>query len=288
MKLKGNTYVFITFLIAFIPSVYGGNNADVITIPFQLVKGLIILEAEVDHVYGKYIFDTGAEMIMLNSDHVKGKKAPIESLNGEVNTYETEIENFRIGNIQKKNVAAFITNLSAIESYVEMDIEGILGCNIFVPKSIYINYLTETIEVSESLIKEKQIVDLHQSPFRFESGLPIVEVSIGAAKYNFILDSGASSHFIDFHLLDIASDLFTASGIKVDIVTASTEIKTVEKVYLDHFLLGEAITRHQLFCPKDFSAFSKNMDIKVSGIISLSQMAKNQVAIDLDKNLIYF
>ncbi len=265
-----------------------GTPSKDINVPFKLVKGLIIVEVEFENRVGNFIFDTGAEELLMDLEYTSGEKVEFSSLNGTITTYKTEIRNVALGNIKKKKVDAFVTNLSAIESFLDMEIEGIMGCDFFIPNSVIIDFEKGKLRVTEEEIIADNMWQFNKTKFKFTSGLPIVEVSLDGQKYLFCLDSGASSHFIDTKLVNKNPHLFTNTGNQVDIVTASTRIQSVEKVSSQSLKLGNEKLQSTIFCPKDFEEFNRHTDKYISGIVSLTQLSTRYLAIDLKRNVIYY
>jgi hypothetical protein len=259
-----------------------------LNVPFKLVKGLIVIEVEFENKLGNFIFDTGAEDLLVDLEYTSGEKVEFSSLNGTITTFKTEIRNVALGNIRKKKVDAYVTNLKAIETFLDMEIEGIMGCNFFIPNSVIIDFEKGKLRITEKEIIKENMWQFNQLEFKFSTGLPVVEVVVNHKTHLFYLDSGATSHFIDTGIVDEFPDLFTKTGEVVDIITASTQKHSVEKVSSSDLILGVSALKSGLFCPKDFSEFNRHTDENISGIISLTQLSTRYLAIDLKRNVIYY
>ena len=259
-----------------------------INVPFKLVKGLIIVEAEFNSQTGNFIFDTGAEDLLLDLEYTSGEKVEFSSLNGTITTFRTEVENVTVGAMKKKKVDAYITNLTAIESFLGMEIDGILGCSFFIPNSVIIDFHKGQLRISEKEIVDDNMWQFDRVDFKFSSGITTVQVKINEVPYTFCLDSGATSHFVDDKVVSNHPQLFNPTGETVDIVTASTFTEPVNKVSASSFILGTKEHESAIFCPKDFTDFNRNTDKEISGIISLTKLSKRYLAIDLKNNRIYY
>ena len=113
-------------------------HAD-ITVPFEMVNGLILVEAEMNGVVGNYIVDSGSNGILLNGT---GKKSDIsyQTLSSTLEGSETRIESFKVGEFELDQLLGFSTDLSNLETYLEKPIDGILGCAIFNPNSVLFDF----------------------------------------------------------------------------------------------------------------------------------------------------
>ena len=93
MKLK-LVYIFLLYLSTLSTGICVENPASKnINIPFSLVRGLILIEVEVNSEIGTFIFDTGSNVIFINKEHKGEKKYELSSLTGSIISYKTEIEN---------------------------------------------------------------------------------------------------------------------------------------------------------------------------------------------------
>jgi predicted aspartyl protease len=282
-------YLFLIYLSCLNSSLYSITEISTdINIPFDLVKGLIVMEVEVDGVSGNYIFDTGADGVLLNSSDRRISSTHFSSLNGEVEAFETRIEDLRVGKFHKENIEAFFTDLKGIEDYIGITLNGILGCSFFIPNNVIIDFQKGILRISRRELKEDNMWQFNSLQFSFMAGVPVVEASINREKMLFILDSGATSHFIDNKLIERLSAYFSGTGEIVDIITTGNFSSSIEKVSLKELSLDKVKLSDEIFCPKNFDYLNDNLDKKVSGLLSLSALTKRFVTIDLKKNKIYF
>lgn len=271
---------FFVFCMLSIPS-YGN-----ISIPFELINGLIIVEAEINGAAGSYIIDSGSNGILLNGSSQESNVS-YQTLTSTLEGSETKIESFKVGDFEVNELHGFSTDLSNLEVYLDKSIAGILGCSIFTPNSILFDFSASTMIISEQDSKAIETEGFANLSFDIIDDLPIVELNIQGEDYTFILDSGASSHFVDADLLDTHSDILEPTGVQKSIVTAGGKDQMAKEYFLHNIKIGDSSTTLSAF-EKDFSLVSSTLGKDISGLLSLSKLSSGLVYIDLKSNKLFY
>ena len=73
------------------------SNKGNFSIPFELINGLTIIEAEIDGVHGKYLLDTGSDGIIIDGETDSKNQNTIVSLGGESKSKTQELKLVRVG-----------------------------------------------------------------------------------------------------------------------------------------------------------------------------------------------
>jgi len=188
------------FVSAYADAVFEG----VLTIPFTKSNGLMLVEAEVEGQAGYFIFDTGADALLLNSTHypqLSVAQKDFQTLTGTMPTQASQVETFKMGKLQLSDIPAFGTDLNNLELQTILPISGIIGANLFSADFIEIDNEDQVIrcyandaflDVSKKKVSAKIIV---------EQGMTLVPIKIEGKYYNFCLDTGASVSLIDAELM---------------------------------------------------------------------------------------
>lgn len=254
-------------------------------IPFQMIHGLIIVEAEYNEVKGNFIVDTGSSDVILDQQQNRASVI-MKTLDKEYELGEVNIKNLRVGSIFHSTMHAFTADLENLESYTDMDIAGILGTNAFAPRSIEINYMDGVLIISEDEVKVETYENLHVVPFRMQDGVPVVEINIGSRKKVFILDTGATSHFIDSKVL--GNDV---SHVKTDgtrsVTTAFSASSSASVVVMKGLQIGDKQFEKQVMLSMPFDHLNDAASQKISGLISLNKLSP-RVILDLKRMVILF
>lgn len=255
-------------------------------IPFELINGLMIIEAEINGELGNYILDSGSNGILLNSKSEKSEVS-FQTLSGIAEGSETKISSLRLGNFESKELLGFTTDLSNLEIYIDKRLSGILGCAVFSPRSLEFNFDMEQLIISDQRIDVNLTQGLNSVNYKLVDDLPIGEVMIDGQLRSFILDTGASSHFIDIHLILELGGNTSKTGITKDIITASGASSISEEYRISNHEI-EAAAKPMLAFAKDFSILSKELGKKIDGIISLSKLSKSVIYFDIVDKKVYY
>jgi hypothetical protein len=265
---------------------FGYNGICSSDIKFEMVNGLMIIEAEIDGERGDYIFDTGADAVILNKQKKNGIPISFNSLSGNLDAYETKIKKIYFGDLVMEKIVGFISDLSSLESYTNRKINGILGSGILHSHLIEIDYCKKSILIHDDYSDKKHSSYRRSLPFKMDAGVPIAKIIIENRAYNFILDSGASAHFVTQRVIDENSDKFFGTGEMVMIATAGKDQVTSNKYFLRSMILEKGEVNNLKFCVFDNSSYNTQNDY--DGIISFSQLGVSRILIDLKNNNVQF
>lgn len=198
------------------------------SVPFELINGLIVIEAEVNGETGNYILDSGSNGILLNSMSEKSDVS-YQTLSGIAEGRETEIRTIKLGSFESQELLGFSTDLSMLEIYIEKKLAGILGCSVFTPSSLEFNFSESQLIISNKVVDPSVVAGMNVLDYSLVDDLPIGELIVDGKKRSFILDTGASSHFVDFELIGELGSKINKTGITKNILTASGETTSSEE-----------------------------------------------------------
>lgn len=128
---------------------------------------------------------------------------------------------------------------------------------------------------------------MNKISFEVSHDLPMIEVNIGDKAWVFILDSGASSHFINQNILNENAVNSRPTGIEKSIYTAAGKggISKEFEVFDCGIGLENVVLRA---FSKDFSHFETLLDKPIGGLISLSKLGNGKVYLDVKTNVLYY
>ncbi|MFT4532778.1 MAG: hypothetical protein ACJA1A_000450 [Saprospiraceae bacterium] len=255
-------------------------------VPFELINGLIVIEAEIDGVVGNYILDSGSNGILLNS---KAEKSDVSyrTLSGVAEGSETKINSLKLGNFESNELLGFSTDLSNLEIYIDKNLAGILGCAVFTPSSLEFNFTEERLIISDKKVDSKLVEGMSSMSYKLVDDLPIGELVIDGKKRSFIIDTGASSHFIDSNLIAQLGSQAIKTGIIKNILTASGESSFSEEYTISSLGFGKSKSLMNAFS-KDFSGLSRELGESIHGLISLSKLSNKIIFFDIVNKKIYY
>ncbi len=180
-------------------------NANTTRIPFKVVDQLIVVEAELLNKKGNFIIDTGAETLILNSQHFKTfslKNKDGEETYGVNGTIETVKEKFikslSINDLNLNKLNADVVNLSHFERIKRIDLLGIIGFSILKNFEVFIDMHLNQITLScvdkdgEKLSERVYAEKIHDSiSFKLKKHTIIIDGFIGGRPVKMGIDTGA-------------------------------------------------------------------------------------------------
>lgn len=280
-------FSIFVFLYFFSPFLRGESTI----IPFRLVNNLIIIEANIETYTGNLILDTGSDGFFVDQ-RLSGKansKTEFSTLNGVQSVSACTVKSLTVGRISKKNLEAFHTNLSHLESVLAIDLAGIIGVELFNPHSLFIDFENKQIHFFKKESRQAAENNLHEADFSIVNNIPVVKIKMDDHTYNFIFDSGASVHVVDESLVKKHGQLFSKTSDQVNFLTLENSSAMDMYYYrLKQLELGTSFITNTKCLVKDFSGIQPDFGIAIHGIISMSNLNKTGIVMDFKKMKIFY
>lgn len=257
-------------------------------IPFKLAGGLIIVNAQINDTNGNFIIDTGSSDIIINQqEKTNSKNQTISTLGQDENIGEKHIESLSIGSVNLNNIKVLSADLESVEKYVKMSIEGIIGTKTFFPNSIEIDYNLNVMTISQEEVAEHLSEDMYVTSFKMNNEVPVIKIMIAGKAYNFILDSGATTHFIDNKVVGTLDTVFVDALKEVNITTTFSSENKAKVNYANKIFIGDKEYKETRFLAMSFDSLNKMSDIEIHGLISMRALS-NRIILDLKQKEILF
>jgi hypothetical protein len=226
-----------------------------VLIPFHLVNGYILIDAEVNHVKGKFIFDTGTPLnFMINNNLVPLDKDAFvvrgAAGSGQVlDVYRSDIASIKIiqANLEFKNLQNVThTNFSFLQDSIASDILGTFGYGIMKDYVVTIDYDRQFIKMDSDLKERPDLNKITAFHFINEGNYP--EVTFTAAngrKIQAYFDTGSQG------VMKYSKSLFS-----------ELSAENLLEVYSTGFLYGYAKPGFQTYSIRNLSYNSVVFDLK--------------------------
>lgn len=263
------------------------NTAEYMHVPFTEINGLIVVEAILNDEKGNYIFDTGANEIILNGIEQQTTEL-FDTPTGSTTAATKSIKKITVGTYTKENLDAFVIDLSSIESYLQVRVDGIIGSEFFLPNNIMVDFEAQMITLSELPFSNVESKATQKFNFEIQEELIILQCAFGKKDLKFVLDSGSSLSTID---LSVYNSLFAGKkGITeqlVDLYTATDNKQTTRKAVLENIRIGDYALGHVSFMINDLSAINENLFVQVDGILNLQSLKADKVIINMPDRTLF-
>jgi len=288
LKLNNKIYrllIALCITILYNASLIASANRAIV-IPFELINGLTIIEAEVDGIYGRFLLDTGSDGIFIDGI-VKETDQSILTLGGTTAIETRSLNEVIVGSFIQNDLEAQIISLEPIEEHLGIDLKGIIGGHVFLPKVVIMDFQKSIITLSDRLTRLDKKMYENQVDIKIQNQIPIATIQIEGKNYNFALDSGSSIHFIDASLLEKLNGITRVNATSTMKCLANKN-EHIQNVRINSFSLGDADFKQQLCLPRSFAHVNAGVGANLHGIISLSQLSKEVVVIDYARGKMWF
>ena len=194
--------VFILILGLTKTSAFGpGLNYDKpVSTSFDLVRGIILVQAEMDGEKANFILDTGSPMMILNekaNQHTSELQA--NTLNGGLTGEWKKINQFSWAGVHKFNMNALSMDISHLEYVTDKPIKGLIGYEFFGDFDLMLDFENKVA----TLVPPTYVTSVEkwrlksQIGFELEGHIPVIHAHIGDVHLRMGLDTGAGTNLLD-------------------------------------------------------------------------------------------
>ncbi|MCB0522205.1 MAG: hypothetical protein H6577_13885 [Lewinellaceae bacterium] len=168
--------------------------------PFEVIKGLLIVKAEINGEEGNFILDTGSPMMILNSRPGESQKSShAKSLSGEISGQWEKIDEFSWAGIQKFGMEALCTDICHLETIAGKPLRGLIGYEFFGNLDLLLDFERQVLRLMPPGFSDNMEGGgpALQIPFTIVGHLAVIEAKIGEASFRLGLDTGAGINLLD-------------------------------------------------------------------------------------------
>ncbi len=166
---------------------------------FELVRGMVVVQAELDREPASFILDTGSPMMILNGRENEAKAIQVASLHGSMAGDWKTIASFSWAGVQKYELPALTTDIGALEMVTNRPIAGLIGYKFLEDFDLLIDFEKQLVTLvphgKPAIMKGWSLKS--QIPFTMAGHLPVIEAQIGNKKLRLGLDTGANTNMLD-------------------------------------------------------------------------------------------
>ena len=161
-------------------------------IKFTTVKSVIVLPFKIDGVSKNFLFDTGADLSLIQRDTILGRKGNYSgAANQKMKLGNEFVKSLKICTIDFQNTFAGNGNLEGLKQQIP-NFGGIIGQPIISKANWLINYPKKTLQISNTDITDTSFKTIH---IKREGGAPYTFITIDGSQQKVIVDFGSSSDF---------------------------------------------------------------------------------------------
>jgi len=265
---------------------------ETIVIPLKRAGRIFLIEAAVDGVAGNFVFDTGADKMVLNKTYFRKDLIAFEGGGGGLTgnsqpIYIAQVKRISASGLLIENQTVDVTELGQIENRRGVKILGLMGMTLFSGMSMEIDLLNgylKLVRLSKKGEASDTSVKIDSSDFKGRVELVrrimFVKATVGGKNLDFCLDTGAESNVISsaapkkvFETLSISgrSELTGVGGSSSEILYGT----------MNEFMLGTMNLAPMQTIVANLTALSQAYDYPVGGILGYDFFEQGIVCINL-------
>ncbi len=268
---------------------YNEYKSDVTIAPFELLQGMIVVQAKVNGEMGSFILDTGAPSMVIDKKEKSGEKVAARGVGGEMTVGKTELREFSFGNIHRKDLESYVLDISQLEINCGRDLMGLIGYDILQQYELLFDYAQQLIHIYPA----NETAGFHKNkaskviPFVLHGHVPVVVVKIGGKKAYLGVDSGAAVNLLDqdylskiedSHLADVCEEWLTGLDNQKHLVVAADVRQSSIKG-------NEFPAMRYLFT--DMSSIEEHFGSRLDGLLGYPFFKSQKISINYKKRKIY-
>ncbi len=159
---------------------------------FSTAKGLVLIPAKIDGEQKNFLFDTGADLTVIQRTTLKGDISKIKGASKRKMELGKEIvESIEIGTINFRNTYAWNGDMKGLKEQIN-NFGGIIGQPIISKANWLINYPLKKIEISNENLADNSFQSIE---IKRKGGVPYTYITLNGTKYKVVIDLGSTSLF---------------------------------------------------------------------------------------------
>ena len=271
---------------------------EIITVPMEIRDNVIVVTAKLNGIERKFIFDSGATSLYLNSqyfskDTVNTISSGSKGVNSSISKQDiVHIDSFDFYGIKTQNKDFVMSDLSHLLK--DEGIYGLIGYQVVKDYDWLFDYANKTL----TLIKPDKTADYinkmqyttYEIPIQMTSEtshIPFVKGKIGTEEVSLGIDCGAAANLLDVALFDKLknnlTDITTA-----ELTGASKQKADVRKASIKSLAIGEKLFENVPTVFNDMSHLNASWENKIDGLIGYEILSKQKTIVSLRNKKIIF
>ncbi len=270
---------------------FSGNNSrdKSILTKFELVRGIILVEAEIDGKVANFILDTGSPMMILNEKAAEDAGLQANTLQGSLAGEWKQINTFAWAGVRKFNMKALSLDISHLEFMTEKPIKGLIGYDFFADFDLMLDFENRLVMLvphgKVGVEKRKLTAEL---PFELEGHIPVIEANIGDVPLRLGLDTGAGTNLLDLNLKNKIAPRLMVPVKNASVVGLSAGANTIFAANILETTVADKHYPNMQYVFSDLSSLKNLADNEVDGLLGFPFFESQKLTINYGRKVIYF
>lgn len=276
---------------------FEASARDIISIPMEIVDGLIIVTAKLDGFERKFILDSGAPTLYLNSRYFANDSiisiSSAKGVNSSISGQDViRIKSFDFQGIKIQNTDFVMSDLSHLLEKEE--IYGLIGYQTIKDYDWLFDYANKTLTLIKPDKTDDYISKMQYTTYEFPlkmasetSHIPFVEAKIGKTEVALGIDCGASVNLLDTALFDkLKNDLTNITT--TELTGASVQKAKVQEASVKSLTIGKILFENIPTVFKDMNHLNSQWENNIDGLIGYEILSNQKTLVSIKNKKIIF
>lgn len=276
---------------------FEASARDIISIPMEIVDGLIIVTAKLDGFERKFILDSGAPTLYLNSRYFANDSiisiSSAKGVNSSISGQDViRIKSFDFQGIKIQNTDFVMSDLSHLLEKEE--IYGLIGYQTIKDYDWLFDYANKTLTLIKPDKTDDYISKMQYTTYEFPlkmasetSHIPFVEAKIGKTEVALGIDCGASVNLLDAALFDkLKNDLTNITT--TELTGASVQKAKVQEASVKSLTIGKILFENMPTVFKDMNHLNSQWENNIDGLIGYEILSNQKTLVSIKNKKIIF
>lgn len=255
--------------------------------------GLIFVDVGLNGRDARFILDTGAPALVLNSAHFPDETAEAEGeavgVSGKIQLRQIAIDELDWQGIKRRDIELIGIDLAHLETAVDSEIVGLIGYNTVKDFELLIDYPDRRLTLFRpgATNLHRDVQPLAEIPFTLEAHIPVIEVEIDGETLRLGLDTGAAVNLLDptaFASLDTTA--YRSKGEDV-LHGADKNANTVPLVEVLETEISGLRFADMLTSVADISHLNNGYGLQLDGLIGFPFLSQRRISINFAERKLY-
>ena len=264
----------------------GAQSGNLQKIPFELVNGLVLVNASINGDTGSFILDTGSPMVVVNPRNVEGLQPGESQQNYAFKGRPVKVKHFSWAGIEREGMDALAMDISYLEDASHRKIHGVIGYEVLRKYEVMFDCRNQVLllyEPHHSWIHERE-APIFSLRFQMRDQLPVVKARIGGKKVHLGLDTGGTTNLLSEKLLEQIPAASIGKA-KQEKVLGLANIPEYKKSAMIGDIEVDGIPLHtSSFLFTDLSHLN---DAHIEGLLAMPFLSKFRFSINFKKKRVY-
>ena len=276
---------------------FEASARDIISIPMEIVDGLIIVTAKLDGFERKFILDSGAPTLYLNSRYFANDSiisiSSAKGVNSSISGQDViRIKSFDFQGAKIQNTDFVMSDLSHLLEKEE--IYGLIGYQTIKDYDWLFDYANKTLTLIKPDKTDDYISKMQYTTYEFPlkmasetSHIPFVEAKIGKTEVALGIDCGASVNLLDTALFDkLKNDLTNITT--TELTGASVQKAKVQEASVKSLTIGKILFENMPTVFKDMNHLNSQWENNIDGLIGYEILSNQKTLLSIKNKKIIF